>query len=342
MKLEDFDYNLPEQLIAQKPAAERTGSRLMVLNREEKTIRHRNFLDLIEYLRPDDLLVFNDTRVIPARLLGYKEETGGKVELLLIAQLGEGRWEAMVRPGRRIKKGHKLVFGDGALKAEVIGRTDEGTRIVEFEFEGEEMMDVLEKVGQTPLPPYIKEPIDDQQRYQTVFGRYNGSSAAPTASLHFDEKTFSKLEKAGVDWTFITLHIGPGTFQPVKTPKISDHKIHREYFKVSNDSLEKITQTRKKGGRVIPVGTTSVRTLETVFNNPGKPQKTSGWTDIFIYPGYQFKMTDALITNFHLPRSTLIMLVAAFVGIDFIKEAYKEAVRKKYRFYSFGDCMFIY
>lgn len=342
MKLEDFDYNLPEQLIAQKPAAERTGSRLMVLNREEKTIRHRNFLDLIEYLRPDDLLVFNDTRVIPARLLGYKEETGGKVELLLIAQLGEGRWEAMVRPGRRIKKGHKLVFGDGALKAEVIGRTDEGTRIVEFEFEGEEMMDVLEKVGQTPLPPYIKEPIDDQQRYQTVFARYNGSSAAPTASLHFDEKTFSKLEKAGVDWTFITLHIGPGTFQPVKTPKISDHKIHREYFKVSNNSLEKITQTRKKGGRVIPVGTTSVRTLETVFNNPGKPQKTSGWTDIFIYPGYQFKMTDALITNFHLPRSTLIMLVAAFVGIDFIKEAYEEAVRKKYRFYSFGDCMFIY
>lgn len=340
LKLDDFDFDLPEELIAQEPAPKRTGSRLMALNRHEKTILHQKFTDLIGYLKNGDLLVFNDTKVIPARLFGHKEGTDGKVEVLLTNQAGENRWEALVKPGRRIQPGHNLIFGDGSLKGKVVGRTDQGTRVIEFDTDS--FMEEIMKIGITPLPPYIRKPLNDPDRYQTVFAKFDGSSAAPTAALHFDDNFFELMKEKGVEWTFVTLHIGPGTFRPVKTDIITDHVMHSEYFKASPKNLEKIREAKKSGRRIIPVGTTAVRTLESIFDENLNITRTEGNTGIFIYPGYRFKMVDALVTNFHLPRSTLIMLVSALAGREFIMKAYNEAVDERYRFFSLGDCMFIH
>ena len=376
---EDFNYELPPELIAQEPPAERTGSRLMVLNRNNQKINHHSFPDLLEYLQPGDFLVLNDTRVIPARLYGRKEGTEGKVELLLLNMVGENTWEALVKPGKRVKPGHRLIFGDGMLKGEVIGRTDQGMRVIKFE--SDHFMDDLLKLGEVPLPPYIKKPLGDRDRYQTIFARYEGSSAAPTAGLHFTDEIFEKMRKKGIDWTYVTLHIGPGTFRPVKAEKIEDHDMHSEFYKITAESLNKIISAKKEGRRIIPVGTTATRTLESVFRDErlldfetadslfhsgssvlrnGESPTGSGnvlpdyiydsdgnllyveaWTDIFIYPGYKFRMADALITNFHLPKSTLIMLVSALAGMEFVLKAYREAVEERYRFFSFGDCMLI-
>lgn len=376
---EDFNYELPPELIAQEPPAERTGSRLMVLDRNNQKINHRSFPDLLEYLQPGDFLVFNDTRVIPARLYGRKEGTEGKVELLLLNMAGENTWEALVKPGKRVKPGHRLIFGDGMLKGEVIGRTDQGMRVIKFE--SDHFMDDLLKLGEVPLPPYIKKPIGDRDRYQTIFAKYEGSSAAPTAGLHFTDEIFEKMKEKGIDWTYVTLHIGPGTFRPVKAEKIEDHDMHSEFYRITAESLNMILRAKKEGRRIIPVGTTATRTLESVFRDErllnfetadslfhsdspvlrkgespagsgnilpdyiydsgGKLLHVEAWTDIFIYPGYKFKMADALITNFHLPKSTLIMLVSALAGMEFVLKAYREAVEEKYRFFSFGDCMLI-
>jgi S-adenosylmethionine:tRNA ribosyltransferase-isomerase len=340
MKLQDFDYHLPDELIAQEPPAERSGSRLMLLDKTRKLIEHKNFPNLIEYLNPGDLLVFNDTRVIPARLFGYKEETSGKVEILLMNQTGDNEWEAMIKPGRKIKPGHTLVLGNGTIRGEVVKRTDKGTRIIRFL--SDNFHEALMRDGEIPLPPYIRKPIQDTERYQTVFAKNEGSSAAPTAALHFDKEFFERLNEKGIEHTFVTLHIGPGTFVPVKTENITEHQMHREYFIVPPDSLETIIKAKTEGRRVIAVGTTAVRTLESVFNEDYSISRTEGWTEIFIYPGYSYKIVDGLITNFHLPRSTLLMLVSAFADRDFILKAYNEAVSEKYRFFSFGDCMFIY
>jgi S-adenosylmethionine:tRNA ribosyltransferase-isomerase len=340
MKLQDFDYNLPDELIAQEPAPERTGSRLLLLDKNRKQVKHGKFPDLMDYLQPGDLLVFNDTRVIPARLYGYKEETGGRVEILLMNPVGENEWEAMIKPGRKIKPGHTLVLGEGALRGVVLKRTDNGTRIIRFL--SDDFHDALMKAGEVPLPPYIKKPIENAERYQTVFAKNEGSSAAPTAALHFDEEFLEKLSKKGIERTFVTLHIGPGTFVPVKTENISDHRMHREYFTVSPGTVDAIIKAKAEGRRVVAVGTTAVRTLESVFNSDLSVLRSEGWTDIFIYPGYSFKIVDALITNFHLPRSTLLMLVSAFADREFILDAYNEAIRERYRFFSFGDSMFIY
>lgn len=341
MKLKDFWYPLPEELIAQHPLERRDQSRLLVLNRKERTITHRIFRDIHEYLQEGDCLVINNTRVIPARLIGEKEGTGGKIEFVLLKRLENDAWEVMLKPGRRARVGSRFVFGDGALKAEVLRIVDGGNRIVKFYYDGV-FEEVLDRVGIMPLPPYITENLEDKERYQTVYSKIDGSAAAPTAGLHFTEELLEIIKAKGVEIAEVTLHVGIGTFRPVKVENIEEHHMHKEYYCVTEEACKKINRARQNGKRVIAVGTTSVRVLETAADEQGIVHPGQGETDIFIYPGYKFKAVDALITNFHLPESTLIMLVCAFAGKDFVMEAYMEAVEHKYRFFSFGDAMFIF
>ncbi|MDD3840893.1 MAG: tRNA preQ1(34) S-adenosylmethionine ribosyltransferase-isomerase QueA [Clostridia bacterium] len=341
MNKKDFFYQLPESLIAQVPIDKREMSRMMVLGRKDKKIEHKIFKDIVEYLDEGDCLVLNDTRVIPARLIGHREDTHGKMEFVLLRRMERDRWEVLVKPGKRAKIGSKFIFGDGDLKANVLQKTDSGGRIVEFYYSGV-FQEVLEKIGQMPLPPYIKNKIEDQERYQTVFAKHEGSAAAPTAGLHFTNSLLEEIAKKGANIAYITLHVGLGTFRPVKEEKIEDHIMHSEYFSIPKTTAEMVNRTKLNGKRVIAVGTTSVRTLESAAQDDAKINPISGWTDIFIYPGYSFKIVDALITNFHLPESTLLMLVSAFAGREFVMNAYKEAIRERYRFFSFGDAMLVY
>lgn len=340
MQVKDFDYYLPEELIAQHPTAKRDEARLMVLDRKTGEVEHKVFKDIINYLNPGDCLVLNDTRVLPARLIGEKEDTYGKMEFLLLKRTEKDTWETLVKPGKRAKIGNKFVFGGGELKAEVIGLGEEGSRIVKFEYEGI-FEEVLDKLGQMPLPPYITETLEDKEMYQTVYSKEQGSAAAPTAGLHFTEKLLEDIKNKGVKLAFVTLHVGLGTFRPVKVDEIENHTMHSEYYSMTEETAEIINSTKESGGRVIAVGTTSNRTLETIADENGRVKEQSGWTDIFIYPGYKFKIVDALITNFHLPQSTLLMLISALAGREKIMNAYETAVKEKYRFFSFGDAMFI-
>ena len=340
MKLEEFDYNLPEELIAQVPIAKRDESRLMVLHRDSKKVEHKTFKDIIDYLKPGDCLVRNNTKVIPARLYG-KKETGANVEFVLLNQIEGDIWESIVRPGNKLKPGTKVEFGDGLLKATILDIMDGGTRKVEFEYEGI-FNEILDKIGLMPLPPYIHESLKEKDRYQTVYAKYNGSAAAPTAGLHFTPELLKRIEEKGIKIANVTLHVGIGTFRPVKEENIEEHKMHTEHFYIKQEDVEKINQTKKAGGRVIAVGTTSCRVLETIASEEtGLVKATEGDTGIYIYPGYKFKCIDGLITNFHLPKSTLLMLVSALAGREFVLDAYNEAVKEKYRFFSFGDAMFI-
>ncbi len=340
MDIKDFYYDLPERLIAQTPLADRTASRLMVLDRKNGTIDHKHFYNICDYLNEGDCLVMNNTRVIPARLYGAKMGSGGKIEFLLLKRLSIDTWELILRPGKKAKVGSRFVFGDGRLKAEVIEVKDDGNRVVRFEFDGiwEEILDSL---GEMPLPPYIKEKLEDKNRYQTVYSKIEGSAAAPTAGLHFTDELIEKLHKKGVKTAFVTLHVGLGTFRPVSADKIEDHKMHTEFYQISKETADIINQTQKDGGRIVCVGTTSVRTLESSSADDGTVLAGSGDTSIFIYPGYKFKTIDALITNFHLPESTLLMLISALYNRDSIMEAYNEAIKEEYRFFSFGDAMLI-
>ena len=340
MDITDFYYDLPQELIAQDPLLDRSSSRLLVLDKNTGDIKHRHFTDIIEYLHSGDCLVINDTKVIPARLLGIKEDTGAKVEILLLRRIGDNTWETLVRPGKKLKIGTRVSFGDGLLKAEMISDTDDGGRIVRFEYDGI-FEEILDRLGQMPLPPYIKHQLQDKNRYQTVYATHDGSAAAPTAGLHFTKELLSQIEDKGIKIARITLHVGLGTFRPVKVSTIEDHKMHSEYYMISKEAASIINDTKDNGGRIICVGTTSTRTLESAADDDGYIRSCSGWTDIFIYPGYKFKILDALITNFHLPESTLIMLVSALAGREHILRAYEEAVRERYRFFSFGDAMFI-
>ena len=340
MKVADFDYDLPEELIAQVPIKERDTSRLMVLHRENQTIEHKIFKDILEYLKPGDCLVRNITKVIPARLYGEKIDTKVPVEFVLLKQLQNNEWEVMVRPGRRLKKGAKVVFGNGILEAEILECMENGNRKVAFTYEGI-FHEILEQIGLMPLPPYIHEKLKEKTRYQTVYAKNEGSAAAPTAGLHFTEELLAKIKEKGVEIANVTLHVGIGTFRPVKVENIEEHKMHTEHFYIKSEDAEKINNTKKNGGRIIAVGTTSCRVLETVSKPDGTVEPIEGDTNIFIYPGYKFKCLDALITNFHLPESTLLMLVSALAGRDFVMKAYQEAVKEKYRFFSFGDAMFI-
>ena len=339
MKKSDFYFDLPEELIAQTPLEKRDSSRLMCLDRVTGEVSHRVFTDLEELLRPGDCLVMNDSRVLPARLLGTRE-SGGAVEVLLLRDLGEGRWECLTRPGRKTKPGVKLSFGSGELTAEVESVAEGGNRIIRFNYEGI-FLEVLERLGKMPLPPYIKEELQDAERYQTVYSRELGSAAAPTAGLHFTRDLLDRISAKGVRECFITLHVGLGTFRPVKEDEIEDHDMHSEFCIVPEETARIINETKAAGGRVVCVGTTSCRTLESFANPDGTMDAKSGWTNIFIYPGYKFKCMDALVTNFHLPESTLVMLVSAFAGREHVLNAYAEAVRERYRFFSFGDAMFI-
>ena len=340
MKVADFNYELPEELIAQVPIKNRDSSRLMVLHRENETIEHKNFKDIIEYLKPGDCLVRNNTKVIPARLYGIKEETGVKVEFLLLKRIEENIWEVMVRPGRRLKQGTKVIFGDGILEAEILETLEGGNRKVKFNYDGI-FNEILDKIGLMPLPPYIHEELKEKDRYQTVYAKYEGSAAAPTAGLHFTEELLNQIRKKGIDIANVTLHVGIGTFRPVKVETVEEHHMHTEHFYIKQEDVCKINKTKQNGGRIIAVGTTSCRVLESIADDDGFVKETEGDTGIFIYPGYKFKCVDGLITNFHLPESTLIMLVSAFANKDFIMKAYKTAVKEKYRFFSFGDAMFI-
>lgn len=340
MELKEFYYHLPEDLIAQEPLEDRSKSRLLVLHKNDGAIEHRIFEDIIEYLEPGDCLVLNDTKVIPARLVGTRKDTGGKVEFVLLKRTGKDIWEILVKPGRRAKIGSEIIFGDGRLRARIIDYTDAGGRIAEFYYDGI-FEQVLDELGQMPVPPYIKKKLKDKDRYQTVYARYPGSAAAPTAGLHFTKDLLAGITNKGVETAYITLHVGLGTFRPVRVKNIEEHKMHAEYYEVSSEAAQKINSAREKGRRVIAVGTTSTRTLETVADENGQIEPKSGWSDIFIYPGYRFKAIDGLITNFHLPESTLIMLVCAFAGKEKVFRAYEEAINKKYRFYSFGDAMLI-
>ncbi|GAX91468.1 tRNA preQ1(34) S-adenosylmethionine ribosyltransferase-isomerase QueA [Effusibacillus lacus] len=345
MRVEDFDFELPEELIAQHPLQERTGSRLLVLGRSSGRIEHRMFTELLDYLQPEDCLILNDTRVIPARLYGRKPDTGGQVEFLLLKERGPDLWEVLVRPGKRLKPGTTVEFGDGMLRADILETTEEGGRIVRFDYEGL-FYEVLDRFGEMPLPPYITERLEDAERYQTVFSRNKGSAAAPTAGLHFTGEFLDKVRANGVRTGFVTLHVGLGTFRPVSTETVEEHKMHAEYYEFPQATADLIRDTRQRGGRVIAVGTTACRTLETVGSKMAALGEDSlredrGWTDIFIYPGYSFKVVDGLLTNFHLPKSTLIMLVSALAGRDNVMQAYEEAVRERYRFFSFGDAMLI-
>ena len=339
MKKSDFYFDLPEELIAQTPLQRRDGSRLMRLSRESGAIEHRHFYELPELLREGDCLVLNDSRVLPARLLGTRS-SGGSVELVLLRDLGEGRWECLSRPGRKTKPGTELSFGDGELTATVAAVTDGGNRIVQFHYDGI-FLEILERLGKMPLPPYIKAELRDPERYQTVYSRETGSAAAPTAGLHFTKELLAEIEERGVRIAYVTLHVGLGTFRPVKEEEIEDHPMHAEFCVIPEETARIVNETKRAGGRVIAVGTTSCRTLESFAAEDGSLTASSGWTDIFIYPGYRFKCVDALITNFHLPESTLIMLVSALAGREQILNAYRIAVEEKYRFFSFGDAMFI-
>lgn len=338
MKRSDFFYDLPEELIAQTPLLKRDASRMMVLRREDGAIEHRHFFDLPSYLSPGDCLVVNESRVIPARLIGVSEKTGSPVEVLLLNQRGE-EWECITRPGRRTREGARIRFAD-ELSGEIRGVTETGNRIIRFTFEGI-FMEVLERLGRMPLPPYITEELDDPSRYQTVYSKNPGSAAAPTAGFHFTTELLDKVQEMGVRVARVTLHVGLGTFRPVKAEEITDHVMHSEYYEVPREAADTINSCRAAGGRIISVGTTSTRTLESVADENGVIPAASGWTNIFIYPGYRFRAIDALITNFHLPESTLIMLVSAFAGYEATMRAYREAVRERYRFFSFGDAMLI-
>ena len=340
MKKSDFHYNLPEELIAQHPAEKRDMSRLMVLDPVSGTIEHRVFHEIIDYLNPGDCLVVNDTRVIPARLYGRRKDTGGSIEVVLLKNTGENLWEVLTKPGRRAVPGRSFIFGNGELEAIVRDVVEDGNRIIEFRYDGI-FEEVLDRVGIVPLPPYITEEPDDMERYQTVYSRTRGSSAAPTAGLHFTDELLNKIRDKGVRIAKVTLHIGLGTFRPVKADNIKDHIMHSEYYEISGETADIINKTKAEGKRVISVGTTSTRVIESVADENGRLMAGSGDTDIFIYPGYRFKCIDALITNFHLPESTLLMLVSALAGREFTLKAYEEAVSKRYRFFSFGDAMFI-
>lgn len=340
LNIKDFYYDLPQELIAQHPLKDRTTSRLLVLDKSSGKIEHKHFYDIIDYLNPGDCLVMNNTRVIPARLYGVKEGSGGKIEFLLLKRLNLDTWEIILKPGRKAKVGSRFIFGNGLLKAEILEILDEGNRIVRFEFDGV-WEEILDKLGEMPLPPYIKEKLEDKNRYQTVYSKIEGSSAAPTAGLHFTEELLEKIREKGVKTAFVTLHVGLGTFRPVSVENIEDHKMHSEYYEVSQETADIINSTRNSGGRIIAVGTTSVRTLETCSDDNGNVLSKSGNTSIFIYPGYQFKVIDHLITNFHLPESTLLMLISALSDRETIMKAYSEAINEKYRFFSFGDAMFI-
>ena len=340
MKTQDFWYDLPEELIAQTPLENRDTSRLMVLNKKNGQVNHRHFFNILDYLQPGDTLVMNDSRVLPARLLGNRP-TGGAVEVLLLRDIGQKKWECLVKPGRKMQVGQQVNFGNGELTATVTDILEDGNRIVEFAYEGI-FLEVLERLGKMPLPPYIKTELEDQERYQTVYSREVGSAAAPTAGLHFTNALLDQIREKGVNTVFITLHVGLGTFRPVKVEDVTNHHMHSELCMISKETADSLNATRQAGGRIICVGTTSCRTLESLVNEDGSFEAKSKWTDIFIYPGYTFKAMDALITNFHLPESTLVMLVSAFAGKENVLSAYAEAVREKYRFFSFGDAMFIH
>lgn len=342
MNVDLYDFHLPEHLIAQTPLADRTASRLLTLNRQTGEVEHHAFPEIINYLQPGDLLVLNDTRVIPARLFGVKEDTGAKVEVLLLKQEENDCWEALVKPGKKVKLGTVVVFGD-KLKAEVLEEREMGARLLRFTYEGI-FNEILDELGQMPLPPYIKEQLDDRERYQTVYAKHEGSAAAPTAGLHFTKEFLAEVENKGVRIAYVTLHVGLGTFRPMSSDTIEEHVMHSEYYEVSAETARTINETKQQGGRIVAVGTTSARTLETVAGRfAGKAiEPCSGWTDIFIYPGYEFKLVNSLLTNFHLPKSTLVMLVSALAGREHIMAAYQEAIEQEYRFFSFGDAMFIY
>jgi len=344
MNVEDYDFELPERLIAQTPLAERTSSRLLTLNKQTGATEHLHFYDILDKLNAGDTLILNDTRVMPARLHGVKPETGARVELLLLKNIEGDRWETLAKPGKKVKTGAVLRFGD-ELEAVVLEEGDMGARIIEFRYEGI-FQEILDRLGEMPLPPYIKERLDDRERYQTVYAKHEGSAAAPTAGLHFTDELLQKLQDKGVDIGFVTLHVGLGTFRPVSVENVEEHVMHEEYYELPAETAELINRTRERGGRIVSVGTTSTRTLESAarrtMDEHGRLGADSGWTQIFLYPGEDLKIVDALITNFHLPKSTLVMLVSALVGRDNVLAAYREAVEREYRFFSFGDAMFIY
>lgn len=340
MKTSDFYYDLPEELIAQDPLEDRSSSRLLVLDKKTGETEHHVFREIVNYLDPGDCLVINDTKVIPARLIGAKEETGAKIEVLLLKRGADDVWETLVKPGRKAKPGTRISFGDGLLTGEVVDIVDEGNRLIRFEYEGI-FEEILDRLGQMPLPPYITHQLKDKNRYNTVYAEHPGSAAAPTAGLHFTPELLEKIRDKGVDIAHVTLHVGLGTFRPVKVDDVENHHMHSEFYMIDETAAEKINRAKENGKRVICVGTTSCRTIESAADENGRLKACSGWTDIFIYPGYQFKILDALITNFHLPESTLVMLVSALAGRDHVLAAYEEAVRERYRFFSFGDAMFI-
>lgn len=341
MKKSDFYYDLPKELIAQTPLTQRDGSKMMVINRKSGEICHKHFYDILDYLNDGDCLVLNNTRVLPARIYGTKKDTGAVVEFLLLNNLGNDEWETITGPGKRAKEGAEFTFGNGILSCVVLKVLENGNRIAKFSYDGTNIYEVLDKIGEMPLPHYITEKLRDKERYQTVYSKELGSAAAPTAGLHFTEDILKKLTDKGVKICYVTLHVGIGTFRPVKAENIEDHQMHSEHYHIPKETADTINETKKNGGRVIAVGTTCCRTLESVMSSQGEMKEFDDWTSIFIYPGYKFKCIDALITNFHLPESTLIMLVSAFYDREKVLEAYKIAVEEKYRFFSFGDCMFI-
>lgn len=340
LKKEDFYFDLPEELIAQDPLEDRSSSRLLVLDKETGEVDHHIFKDIVGYLNPGDCLVINDTKVIPARLIGEREGTGAKVEVLLLKRNENDIWETLVKPGRKAKPGTKLVFGNGLLHAEVLEVVEEGNRMIQFHYEGI-FEEILDQLGQMPLPPYITHQLEDKNRYQTVYAKHTGSAAAPTAGLHFTPELLKEIEEKGVDIARVTLHVGLGTFRPVKVENILEHHMHSEFYQIAQSEADKINRAKDSGNRVICVGTTSCRTVESAADENGRLRECSGWTEIFIYPGYKFKILDCLITNFHLPESTLIMLVSALAGREHVLAAYEEAIKERYRFFSFGDAMFI-
>lgn len=340
MKTSDFYYDLPKELIAQDPLEDRSSSRLLHLSMKDGSVEHRHFTDILDYLKDGDCLVINDTRVIPARLYGHKEGTGALIEILLLKRKKDDIWECLVKPGKKARPGAKITFGNGILTGEIIDIVEEGNRLIQFHYEGI-FEEILDQLGEMPLPPYITHKLQDKNRYQTVYAKHDGSAAAPTAGLHFTEELLKKVQEKGVNIAHVTLHVGLGTFRPVKVDDVEQHHMHSEFYMVEEDQAELINRTKKQGGRVIAVGTTSCRTLESASDEDGVIHAGSGWTEIFIYPGYRFKMIDGLITNFHLPESTLMMLVSALAGKERIMAAYEEAVQEKYRFFSFGDAMFI-
>lgn len=340
MRTADFYYDLPQELIAQDPLEDRSSSRLMHISLKDGSIEHRHFTDILDYLNKGDCLVINDTKVIPARLYGHKEETGALIEILLLKRRENDIWECLVKPGKKARPGAKITFGNGILKGEIIDVVDEGNRLIQFHYEGI-FEEILDQLGEMPLPPYITHKLKDKNRYQTVYAKHEGSAAAPTAGLHFTEELLEKVKEKGVNIAHVTLHVGLGTFRPVKVDDVEKHHMHSEFYMITEESAQKINHAKEAGHRVICVGTTSCRTIESAADENGRLKECSGWTEIFIYPGYQFKILDALITNFHLPESTLIMLVSALAGKEHVMAAYEEAVKERYRFFSFGDAMFI-